>query len=125
MKLVELHPKWLDLSTGERCGVSFACPVHAKNGLDENGSANCLLGRVYIRTEPVAGAPGVGPRWHRTGDDFATMTLSPSLLCRTVPEGHARGINEAHECNFQRCTIVHWHGFVTGGEVSILPDSQP
>lgn len=120
MRLVDLAPKWFSrFDTGARLGVTFACPVHAHLGLDENGSAPCMLGRVYAPTEDGS----TGHRWARTGEDFASMSLSPSILYRTVPEGHARAVDEAHVCDVQRCTIVHWHGFVTNGEVSVLADS--
>lgn len=122
MKLTDLAPRWWTDADGKRVGASFACPVHAKLGLDESGHAPCLLSRVYVRTEDVEVGPGVGPRWTRAGDDFATMTLQPSILCRTVSEKHADQV-AGHECVFRRCTIVHWHGFVTNGQVSILPDS--
>lgn len=103
MKLTDLAPKWWSLTDGTRAGVSFACPVHAAGGLDEHGSADCVMARVYVRTENPGGP---GPNWTRTGDDFASMSLAPSVKC-TIPQG-----------------IVHWHGFVKGGEVSVLGDSD-
>ena len=118
MRLVDLAPAWYSLTDGRRVGFSFACPVHAHLGLDENGHAPCALGRAYVRTEEC----GSGHRWQRNGDDFATMSTSPSVLYRTVREGHAAAVDDTHKCG-AACLIVHWHGFVTNGDVSILPDS--
>lgn len=103
MKLVDLAPRWWADTDGVRLGVSFACPVHAAGGLDAHGSADCVLGRVYVRTEMPSGP---GANWTRAGDAFESMSLSPSVKC-TVPQG-----------------VVHWHGFVTNGDVTVLDDSD-
>lgn len=98
MRLTEQNPRWL--STGgegvtrdgkpmphrSRIGMTFNCPCGAEGE------------RVAIYFEnPPDGGPAVGePAWHREGDDFETMTLSPSLQ-RADPGG----------CN--------WHGYLRAG----------
>ena len=74
----------------EGIGISFDCPcgcgspvfVHIKNPMD---------GKPF----DTQGAPS----WDRTGDDFETMTLKPSIL-RSENRGG---------CG--------WHGFVTDGKI--------
>lgn len=113
MKLTSLAPKWWTGKNAEgkdqRYGISLACPVHAHNGIDpETGFAQgCSSGRLTIGTEP-----GSRPDpWQRQGDDFATMTLQPSVKWSNItPEG--------------KLGSTHWHGHITSGEVSILPDSK-
>lgn len=123
MKLVELAPKWVTIDgqpDSERVAIIFACPVHAPLGLTEKGRSKCALAEVYV---PFGGD---GARWQKSGDSFENLTLTPSVLCTTVTkEAFARITREewyAEGEEAPRCT--HWHGFVTSGEVQILPDSE-
>lgn len=73
-------------------GVSFICPVH---------QGGCYLGVWFAN--PVDGGPPHPPdrpdsgthRWHRVGETFETLTLTPSI---DAPD--------------------HWHGFIQNGSVS-------
>ena len=99
MRLTELHPRWVGAGgehvtrdgqpVPERHGVavSFDCPC------------GCDTRCVIEFNNPL---DGQGPHdnsrdlWDRTGDNFDTLTLTPSI---------------------QRMSGCRWHGFVTNGEV--------
>lgn len=101
-RLIDAEPVWLDSggpgitdATGapvpRRRGVAilFACPIHG----DE-----CL---VAVSVDPPldGGPPTAGEKaWKRTGsEDFATVTLSPSIRVLGGPTG------------------CEWHGFIRNG----------
>jgi hypothetical protein len=78
-RLVDLNPKWLD-GEAAHAAIEFDCPCGQK----------CSFTRVYL---PITGRSKHSVTWELTGsDDFATLTLSPSI--------HAVG---------------HWHGFLRNG----------
>lgn len=109
MRLTELDPRWWG-EGDRRLGISFRCP-------------HCLTQRlgVAFANPPDGGAPSAivtdagmpqvirdhldqqtfdvppGHLWSRQGDDFASLTLSPSI--------------DASKAG-------HWHGNVTNGEVT-------
>lgn len=87
-KLVDLDPHWVSYQGRESIGLSCDCP--------------CGCGsRMFIpfRNPPDGGVPYDGnehPTWVRTGEDFSSMSLQPSI---------------------QRNTDCRWHGFLTNGEM--------
>lgn len=91
MKLTDLNPHFI--SAGERKGIGmlFDCPC---------GKCGELCGIEFHN--PIDGGPSHDPmrhaHWHRTGETFETLTLTPSIH-RSGPGG----------CG--------WHGFITNGEV--------
>lgn len=95
-KLVDLNPKWCGVHGSDRRGVSlmFDCPC-----LDPNcqwgGKIVVDLANPLDGGEPMrwTGQPAK-TYWVRTGDDFASLTLSPSVWC-----------------------TGHWHGWIRNGEV--------
>lgn len=91
-RLVDLNPRWVDTYQKKRQGVmlQYDCPC----------GQECEFNPVLLHlTNPLDGGPTCArdsqPHWQRTGEDFATLTLSPSV--------HAVG---------------HWHGHVRGGMVT-------
>lgn len=107
MKLTELNPRWVGAGGSgitdkngnpvpERkgCGVSFDCPC----GCGE---------RVFVHlSNPTDGGPpraGNHPTWKRTGEDFDSLTLSPSI---------------------QRVGGCEWHGFVRNGQIVNVPEKD-
>lgn len=107
MKLTELNPKWIGPAWGQHgdpglpagiiSGIRFDCP-------------HCRVQRLAVMFEPpidptnylkipLGKLDGVNV-WHREGDTFETLSLSPSI--DTVGAVHTEG---------------HWHGFITNGEV--------
>lgn len=97
MKLIDLNPRWVGAGgkgisrdgqpVPERCGigVSFDCPCGCRD-------------RVYVGfINPLDGGPPYeGITWQRTGEDFETLTLQPSIL---------------------RGDGCRWHGFVIEGRI--------
>lgn len=100
--LVDAEPVWVDGSAGEErkgTGIIFNCPIH-----DEY----CFTGVQFAN--PIDGGPPHDadgtPRWHRTGDTFETLTLSPSI----------RRLGGADGCE--------WHGFIRDGRFETCGDSR-
>ncbi len=106
MRLLELDPRWFTFAhpadgVDIRIGLTFLCP-------------HCRAQRLGVRFEPpidpagliaslgIAWPHGDGPTWHREGDTFDTLTISPSI--------DASG----REIDFKG----HWHGFIRNGEIS-------
>ncbi len=107
MKLLELDPRWL-IWQGRRVGMMLRCPHCRKTWL------SCFFEKMPVlcgepnqfslfkkAIDPGENAHNVVPcrkdfAWTRVGDDFATMSITPSL------DASASG---------------HWHGFITAGEI--------
>ena len=93
MKLTDLDPGWLVIDTQRQgMGLSLRCPC----------KPDCHQYLAVWFANPVDGGPPAAegidpkPRWHRTGDTFETLTLTPSI--------------DASKSG-------HWHGFITQGEI--------
>lgn len=109
MRLIDLDPRWVfsggegitDTATGlpvprrEGVGIGFDCPC----GCDSS---------LYVGlTNPLDGGPPVDDRpgrhlWTRTGDNFETMSLHPSI---------------------RRMSHCGWHGTIDAGVVNTAGDS--
>jgi len=87
MKLTELNPKYATVE-GKRTCVIFDCPL-------------CKKHRIVI---PFAGE---GVKWERTGFDFETTTLSPSIAHK---DNYADGMDKAPR-------TCQSHFFVRNGEI--------
>jgi len=80
-RLIDCNPRW-GTYYGERADryLTFDCP---------EGHADCHHTIPFTPTrDGTAWAPASGAIWERSGDDFATMTISPSI--RRVPGDHDR-----------------------------------
>lgn len=103
-RLVDADPVWVDgsVSDGERhgTGIIFNCPIH-----DE-----CFANVQF--SNPLDGSPShdnngrCEPTWHRTGETFETLTLSPSIRRLGGPDG------------------CEWHGFIRGGRFETCGDAR-
>lgn len=101
MRLVDLDPHWVGAG-GEGIFDKDANPVPGRHGIGV--SFDCPCGCTYRCFIPFAnpldgGPPYLSVTWHREGDTFETLTLTPSIL-RSREKGG---------CG--------WHGFVTAGEI--------
>lgn len=94
MRLTDLNPRWYAHGNSpDVVGITFDCPccrtqrlgVLFKEEIDRDGLPNDVH---WARTDR---------KWHREGDTFETLTLSPSV--------DASGVG-------------HWHGSVTNGAVA-------
>lgn len=123
MKLSELEPRWLEYC-GRRVAIMFRCPhcrivwltcffepVGSLPNLDDSievlrssrGARRLFYDALLAmgHADPLDGAyhDVVSCKsdcaWQRTGDDFASMSVTPSI------DASAAG---------------HWHGFITNGE---------
>jgi hypothetical protein len=114
MRLVDLEPRWFDVSGvgGAIDGVTFLCPCawcianpgkrvrlgiqFTPIGQDRVVAAMTL--EEKLRHVHELGTFDVPPGiiWTRTGETFDTLTLTPSV------DASASG---------------HWHGFITNGEI--------
>jgi uncharacterized protein (DUF983 family) len=109
VKLIELEPRWLQMD-GRKVGMMLRCPHCRTTWLScmfepmpvLNGGEDPSQYKLFERELGSAEACDVVPcakdcKWTRTSDDFATMTINPSL------DASASG---------------HWHGRITAGEVA-------
>lgn len=98
MKLTDLEPHWFVLEEGgARVGVSFLCP-HCRTqriGVAFHHAGHAAMEDGYILAHH--GAADANHIWTMTGEDFESLSLSPSV------DASASG---------------HWHGFVTNGEAA-------
>jgi hypothetical protein len=97
MRLTDLHPHFLG-SGGEGIHDAQGNPVPFRPGVgvEFDCPCGCAIPVFVAFANPLDGGPAVEKGWHRTGDDFETLTLTPSIL------------------RVRTCT---WHGFVTNGEI--------
>ena len=100
MRLVDLDPHWTADDDGRHgMGISFECPHCPAAGNPERLGvqfANPIDGGEPSGEKSRRHSRGLAPLWHRTGDTFETLTLTPSV---DASEGG------------------HWHGFIAGGEI--------
>ena len=93
VRLTDLDPRW-GAENGNRYCLIFACPIE--------GCPNKYISVPFKMFE------GYDPKkhhiWTKTGDDFDTISLAPSVDATRTKQGEATG------CLF--------HGFVTNGEVT-------
>lgn len=109
MRLSDLDPHWVagfDAPAGAKQGVSFKCPCCRTTtrlavffDVPICGNAAVDLKQVH-RSQALDGHledHHIGRiLWHREGESFDTLTLTPS-------------VDASH--------FGHWHGFVTNGEI--------
>lgn len=105
MRLTELDPHWIGLCPGHAWGLSFVCPCCARNGKEDRIAVffdeaiglqllERVIGRAVINHEAMELLSK--HKWHREGETFDTLTLTPSV--------------DASEHG-------HWHGFITNGAI--------
>lgn len=94
MRLIDLDPRWYTHGNSpDIVGVTFDCPCCG---------GKTRLGVLFVEEIDRDGLPNdvhwsiKGTKWHRQGETFETLTLSPS-------------IDASH--------FGHWHGFITNGEI--------
>lgn len=118
MRLTELNPRWVGAGgegiynadgspAKERkgVGISFDCPCAQCTSKRTGDKDVDFYLRVFVGfANPLDGGPTHDPRegaqWTREGEDFETLTLSPSI--------------QRHAIGEDGCT---WHGYVRNGEI--------
>lgn len=101
MQLTELEPRLANDGKVLVC----QCPCGGKHSM------------IVPFANPVGGGdpmpadmwPWITFRWQRTGEDFATMSLVPSIHSFDVD------VDPSDDANSVRTT--HWHGFITNGQI--------
>jgi hypothetical protein len=98
MRLTELDPRWYRLESIGRVGLTFECPHCRQTRLGvpfHHHGATAMAEDAKIIA--AHGAPDSQHIWDLQGqEDFATLTLSPSI--------------DASKSG-------HWHGFIQNGEI--------
>jgi hypothetical protein len=94
MRLTDLNPHWFtEGDSPDIVGITFDCPCCA---------GKSRLGVLFQEPIDRDGLPTDvhwtehKTLWHREGDSFETLSLTPSIDCSKWG---------------------HWHGFITAGEV--------
>lgn len=98
MKLFELNPRWFALD-GQRVGLTFECPHCREQRLGVvafHHQGHEAIEDTYIRAHHGA-TPDASIWTLVTSEDFANLTLAPSI------DASSSG---------------HWHGFITNGEIT-------
>lgn len=96
MRLIDQEPEW---ATSRGSAFHFLCPC---------GHGECLIVPLANPRDggppdpPEKWGPGITARWTASSYDFATMSITPSILAW---EDKAKGVQ-------------HWHGWITNGEVT-------
>lgn len=103
MRLTDRHPEWVGAG-GAGILNADGSPAAERHGVGVLLDCPCGCDRpLYVPFEnPLDGGPPLTtdhPIWHRDGDTFETLTLTPSIL--RSPEQGGCG----------------WHGFITTGEI--------
>lgn len=98
MRLVDLKPRWWGARDRRGLGMSFECPCPVCRLAAHEGYAYRI---VIAFSNPLdGGEPAAdivaGPHWHREGDSFEDLSVTPSI------DASHRG---------------HWHGFISQGDV--------
>ena len=109
MKLVDLNPNWVGhggeghFRRGED-GELVPIPERKRIGLSYDCPCGCGDRRYVPFTNPIDGLGPLlnssGASWQRDGNDFKTLTLSPSIRHVPVEEGDCK-----------------WHGHITNGVI--------
>lgn len=109
MRLTDLKPRWMTEvgASGHRegqvsrqqdaQGIRMLCPLCFRQNGGSIGTHSVIV-PFKDRNVPADAYPRMA-RWEASGNDFTDLTTIPSIL---IGEG----------CG--------WHGFITGGEVSII-----
>lgn len=117
MKLTDLDPRWVAIGRWDsadgtqhyydtpprRGGITFNCPVHTEKCVHCGQFLPQTHRLCVFFANPVDGLPPQVAEhlWQRAGDDFETLTLSPSIdASQHVVDG-----------------VICWHGFITNGEI--------
>lgn len=100
VQLTDLDPKFVFYGGGGVTDINNnPIPVRSGVGLGFDCPCGKCGQRAYVAFEnPIDGGPVVNPElptWNRTGIDFKTITLTPSI---------------------QRNSGCRWHGYLTNGE---------
>jgi hypothetical protein len=99
MRITELSPEWI----GDKKGIMFLCPCCKDMTLTCYFEATPMKQQMQtaaiMRPNNHGKIVPVNPKfaWTRQGDDFETLTITPSV------DASASG---------------HWHGFITNGLAS-------
>lgn len=96
MKLTDLDPRWYVLQQGgPRVGLTFDCP-HCVGSGQRLGVSFHHRGREAMEDAIIHARKPGEHIWTIEGDDFAALSLSPS-------------VDASH--------VGHWHGLITNGEI--------
>jgi hypothetical protein len=109
VKLTDLNPSFIGAG-GE--GVTMhgqPMPIRNGVGLVLDCPCGCDSALYVPFANPLDGGPPLDVKgWQRTGENFETLTLTPSIL--RVKRKDTAGVE--HGCG--------WHGFITRGEVQTV-----
>lgn len=100
MKLTELSPRWIAHDGNDKAALIFKCPHCRETWLTCTFQSIKMSTQLELyRPEGEASRGDVVPSrqdyaWRRNGDDFETLSVTPSV------DASSSG---------------HWHGFITNG----------
>lgn len=123
-RLADCNPRWITGRYAGRdddtpVGVHFDCPE------GHEGCDDAIPFSPALNGGPAASWYTSGAIWQRTGDTFATLTLSPSI--RRIPTYASREAALAAGARAEYLTpsmFCALHIFIRGGEIVFCEDSQ-
>jgi hypothetical protein len=99
MRLIDLEPAFLGSGgTGVTDREGRSVPHRAGVGVRLKCPCGCASPLYVPFKNPISGGAENPDGWHRVGDAFETLTLTPSIQ-RASPKG------------------CRWHGFITNGQI--------
>lgn len=112
-RLIECNPRWA--TQDERvCYLIFDCP---------EGHADCS--HIIPFTPALDGTQVPGTTWAREGDQFDSLSLSPSILRRQRYKNKAAaladGVKEEYFTESMLCAV---HIFIKNGAIQYCGDSK-
>lgn len=103
MRLLDLEPQWINDGCGVRIGFMFRCPTNPEfwQTCFRESPQRRVQREIFERmfgedNDHVVQGCTPGTRWSWSTEDFATISVTPSI------DGSPGGL---------------WHGFVTDGDI--------
>ncbi|HUD10952.1 MAG TPA: hypothetical protein VMS08_00955 [Candidatus Saccharimonadia bacterium] len=116
MRLIDLEPRWIGFDSA-KFGLTFLCPkcgqqrlaVMFKPYIDPLNIVPLNIWKLPDAPDPNTGEVKAVNWWQRTGEDFETLTLAPSVDASA---------NKSPFWEGTICVEGHWHGHIRNGQVS-------
>lgn len=120
-RLIDCNPRWAHYHGADKPadGITFDCP---------EGHASCKHTVPFTPALDGTPMPVVqhnGAHWHRKGDTFETITLSPSIRAIPIYESKEEAIRAgAKEEYMEERWFCRFHGFIDNGKIWFCSDSR-
>ena len=117
-RLVDCNPRFAQMGNrGDTRYLTFDCP---------EGHEGCRISVPFTPDLSGSAVDGAGhPVWSRSGEDFSSLSLSPSIRINPVYHGReealSRGAAPEHLHDIHFCAL---HIFIANGAIEFCGDSK-